>query len=193
MKSTIYYEIKKVLKNNLFKIDNVDSKKIIKDIDLISRSILELGISDKDNVVIMNYNNVKFLELIYAFNKVGIKINIINDILDDRIYEADYLFLNEVLDLDIDNYKRIILYSNIDSNDDIVINWDKFYSISKYYNKEIINYNCFSINYVENNVLISLKDEDIINSVEEIDSRLGVKDSNVCVKYIDFILSNYLI
>lgn len=30
------------------------------------------------------------LELIYAFNKVGIKINIINDILDDRIYEADY-------------------------------------------------------------------------------------------------------
>lgn len=107
MKSTIYYEIKKVLKNNLFKIDNVDSKKIIKDIDLISRSILELGISDKDNVVIMNYNNVKFLELIYAFNKIGIKINIINDILDDRIYEADYLFLNEVLDLDIDNYKEL--------------------------------------------------------------------------------------
>lgn len=193
MKSTIYYEIKKVLKNNLFKIDNVDSKKIIKDIDLISRSILELGISDKDNVVIMNYNNVKFLELIYAFNKVGIKINIINDILDDRIYEADYLFLNEVLDLDIDNYKRIILYSNIDSDDDIVVNWDKFYNISKYYNKEIIYYNCFSINYVENDVLIILKDEDIINSIEEIDNRIGVKDSNVCVKYIDFILINYLI
>lgn len=192
MKNTIYYEIRKIIKNNSFKVDIIDSKEFLSSIDLVSRSILELGISKKDNVVIEKNNNIKYYILVYAFSKLGIKINVFDNI-DDKIV-CDYIFATNIDKINIDNYKRIILYEdNVVCEDDIIINWNKFYDISKYYNKEIIYYNDFSINYYDNNILISLKDEDIINSFDEIDSRISVKDSNICIKYIDFILFNYLL
>ena len=164
MKNTIYYKIKKELKNNTIKIDNKESTEFIKDIDKLSRSILELGINNKDNIVIEKDNSIKFLEIIYAFNKIGLNITIIdNETTNKRniINESNYLFINNIDGIDIDNYKRIILYNNIDcDDDDIVINWDKFYDISKYYNKEIINYNNFNIKYYDNNVELNLKDEE---------------------------------
>lgn len=196
MKNTIYYKIKKELKNNRIKIDNKESIEFIKDIDKLSRSILELGINNKDNIVIEKDNSIKFLEIIYAFNKIGLNITIIdNETTNKRniINESNYLFVKNIDEIDIDNYKRIILYNNIDSDDDVVINWDKFYDISKYYNKEIINYNNFNIKYYDNNVELNLKDEDILSSLDELDSRLNIKNNNICLNYIDFTLLNYLI
>ena len=69
MRNTIYYELKKILKNN------GESIKI----DKISRSILELGISNKDNIVIQSNNSIKYLELMYTFSKLGLCVTIIDD------------------------------------------------------------------------------------------------------------------
>lgn len=197
MKNTIYYELKKYLReNNNFRIDSINSKEFIKNIDLISRSILELGIDNKDNIVLLKENNIKFIELIYAFSKLGLNITVIDNEVQDKdiiISGADYLFLDNIDDLDIDNYKRIILYSNVNSDDDIVINWDKFYDISRYYNKEVIYFNNFNIKYYENNIELNISDKDIKDSLYEYSERLNIKDSNIVIKYIDFCLLNYLI
>ena len=99
MKNTIYYKIKKELKNNTIKIDNKESTEFIKDIDKLSRSILELGINNKDNIVIEKNNSIKFLEIIYAFNKIGLNITIIdNETTNKRniINESNYLFVKNI-------------------------------------------------------------------------------------------------
>ena len=188
MRNTIYYELKKILKNNgeIFKIDKINSIDFIKEIDKISRSILELGISNKDNIVIQSNNSIKYLELLYSFSKLGLSVTIIDDDVLNKnniIDKADYLFVSNIDGIEIDNYKRIIIYDNLDSDDDIVINWDKFYDISKYYNKEILYFDNFNIRYYSNNVELNINDKDIIESINEYNQRLNIKDKNVCVKF----------
>ena len=63
MRNTIYYELKKILKNNgeSFKIDKINSINFIKGIDKISRSILELGISNKDDIVVDTIQQKRYL------------------------------------------------------------------------------------------------------------------------------------
>ena len=196
MKNTVYYIVKKELKNNTKKIDTKTSTQFIKDIDKLSRSILELGINNKDNIVIEKSNSIKFLEIIYAFNKLGLSIILIDNETNNKrdiISEANYLFVNNIEKIDIDSYKKIILYNSIGNDEDTVMDWNKFYDISKYYNKEIVYFDNFNIKYYDNNIELNLKDEDILNSLDELDSRLGIKNNNICLNYIDFVLINYLI
>ena len=198
MRNTIYYELKKILKNNgeSIKIDKINSIDFIKGIDKISRSILELGISNKDNIVIQSNNSIKYLELLYSFSKLGLSVTIIDDDVLNKnniIDKADYLFISNIDGIEIDNYKRIIVYDNLDSDDDIVINWDKFCDISKYYNKEILYFDNFNIKYYSNNVELNINDSDIIESIDEYNQKLNIKEKNICVKFMDFILINYLI
>lgn len=197
MKKSIYYELKNVIKSNeIFRIDNIQSKVFIEYIDLITRSILELGINNKDNIVIEYNNSVKFLELVYAFSKLGLSITVIDDEIlnkNDLIKEADYLFISNVDDIEIDNYKRIILYDNINCDEDITIDWSRFSDISKYYNKEILYFDNFQLKYYMNNIEINITDKDFIDAVNDYKEKLNIKENNICIKYIDFVLIHYLI
>lgn len=194
MKNTLYYSIKGILRDYNFIIGGKNSIDVLKDIDLISRSILELGISNKEKVAIVRQTSLEYIELIYAFSKLGIGVDVFNPPINDGVLtDFDYLFTDDISNLKLDNFKRIILFNNTDTFDDVVINWNKFYEISNYYNKDLIYYDNFSIKYYDNDVLLTLTDKDILLSYKNINDRLKIKSSRVLVDSARFVLINYLI
>lgn len=191
MKNSLYYSVKKVLKTWDFTLGGKKALYVLNDIDLISRAILELGINDEDKVLVVKQNSLEYVCLIYAFSKLGLSVTIASS--DYDASDFSYVFTDNITDLNLDSYKRVILFGNEDVLDDAVISWKQFFAISKYYNKELIYYDDFKINYCDNGILLSLSDKDIISSYNKIGERLDISGDNVSISFASFVLINYLI
>ncbi len=192
MKNTLYNSIKKILMDDDFIIDEKKSSEVLKEINLLSRSILELGIKKKDKLAIIRQNSLEYIELIYAFSRLGIGI----DVFDSSIKidsDYDYLFTDDTKNINCDKFKKIILFNSKEVKDDLFINWNDFCKIACYYNKSITNYNDFFIKYYDNGVLLILNDDDILLSVTNIKERLNIKSNSIKIDDASFVLINYLI
>lgn len=195
-RNTIYYKVRSEYKDSDKIIENVNSKDFIYSIDKISRSLLELGINNKNEILIIGELNFKLIKTIYALSKIGIGLIWVkkDEICNINLEDYKYLFIDDLCDFEesLDNFNKVIVFGDCSLRDDIIISWDEFYSYSSYYNKEVINYDNFYIKYYEYRSLVKINDKDIIDSLVSFDGRF---DKNSIVDIVDgnITLITYLI
>ena len=181
---------------------------LLRNINKCADAFMEIGVLDDKRVNILSGNNIEVIYALFALNKIGKTVNHINpelsdeniiNSLDSSITVIDkenyYKFHNELREMNIK--KIIVIEDDMYDNDDI-ISFKYFMTLSKYYNKTIKrNYSPtfeYLINYhntYNNKLSINIIDENTINkSIKDIIDIKLIKPNNILLNVNN--LYNYI-